>query len=285
MKENKILSLIIVFLSYILAAVVGLFVYDQTKSLGLLWPILLGDVAATVVIYTIGLFLKNASLYDPYWSVQPLFILTVVAMQMPTLHFGTLLLLVVVYLWGLRLTGNWIYTFENLTWQDWRYTMLHQKSGRLYPLVNLFGIHLFPTLIVFGVIAPAIQFIQAPALNLITILGATVCLLGFLLELIADLQMQSFRKTRKRKDEIIRIGLWKYARHPNYLGEILMWFGVYIFLLSSNLSLWYFGAGAVLNTLMFAFISMPMAEKRLRLYKPNFDTYVQETRLLLPLRK
>ena len=123
MKENKILSLIIVFLSYILAAVVGLFVYDQTKSLGLLWPILLGDVAATVVIYAIGLFLKNASLYDPYWSVQPLFILTVVAVQMPTLHFGTLLLLVVVYLWGLRLTGNWIYTFENLTWQDWRYTI------------------------------------------------------------------------------------------------------------------------------------------------------------------
>lgn len=285
MKENKILSLIIVFLSYILAAVVGLFIYDQTKSLGLLWPILLGDVAATVVINTIGLFLKNASLYDPYWSVQPLFILTVVAMQMPTLHFGTLLLLVVVYLWGLRLTGNWIYTFENLTWQDWRYTMLHQKSGRFYPLVNLFGIHLFPTLIVFGVIAPAIQFIQAPALNLITILGAIVCLLGFLLELIADLQMQAFRKTRKSKDEIIRIGLWKYARHPNYLGEILMWFGVYIFLLSSNLSLWYFGAGAVLNTLMFVFISMPMAEKRLRLYKPNFDTYVQETRLLLPLRK
>lgn len=285
MKENKWLSLIMVLLSYVLAATIGIFVYHQTLTLGFVWAILLGDIAATIVIYVIGLFLRNASLYDPYWSVQPMFILALVAMQQPTLHFGTLLLLIVVFLWGLRLTGNWIYTFENLTWQDWRYTMLNEKTGELYPLVNLLGIHLFPTLVVFGVITPGILFIQSPVFNVWTMIGAMIVLVGFLLELFADIQMQTFRKARKSKDEIIRIGLWKHARHPNYLGEILVWFGVYVFLLSSQPSLWYFGAGAVINTLMFVFISMPMAEKRLRLYKPNFDQYVEETHLLLPFKK
>lgn len=285
MKENKWLSLTMVLLSYVLAATIGIFVYHQTLTLGFVWAILLGDIAATIVIYVIGLFLRNASLYDPYWSVQPMFILTLVAMQQTTLHFGTLLLLIVVFLWGLRLTGNWIYTFENLTWQDWRYTMLNEKTGELYPLVNLLGIHLFPTLVVFGVITPGILFIQSPVFNVWTMIGAMIVLVGFLLELFADIQMQTFRKARKSKDEIIRIGLWKHARHPNYLGEILVWFGVYVFLLSSQPSLWYFGAGAVINTLMFVFISMPMAEKRLRLYKPNFDQYVEETHLLLPFKK
>ena len=285
MKENKWLSLTMVLLSYVLAATIGIFVYHQTLTLGFVWAILLGDIAATIVIYVIGLFLRNASLYDPYWSVQPMFILALVAMQQPTLHFGTLLLLIVVFLWGLRLTGNWIYTFENLTWQDWRYTMLNEKTGELYPLVNLLGIHLFPTLVVFGVITPGILFIQSPVFNVWTMIGAMIVLVGFLLELFADIQMQTFRKARKSKDEIIRIGLWKHARHPNYLGEILVWFGVYVFLLSSQPSLWYFGAGAVINTLMFVFISMPMAEKRLRLYKPNFDQYVGETHLLLPFKK
>ena len=285
MKENKWLNLTMVLLSYVLAATIGIFEYHQTLTLGFVWAILLGDIAATIVIYVIGLFLRNASLYDPYWSVQPMFILTLVAMQQTTLHFGTLLLLIVVFLWGLRLTGNWIYTFENLTWQDWRYTMLNEKTGELYPLVNLLGIHLFPTLVVFGVITPGILFIQSPVFNVWTMIGAMIVLVGFLLELFADIQMQTFRKARKSKDEIIRIGLWKHARHLDYLGEILVWFGVYVFLLSSQPSLWYFGAGAVINTLMFVFISMPMAEKRLRLYKPNFDQYVEETHLLLPFKK
>lgn len=60
-------------------------------------------------------------------------------------------------------------------------------------------------------------------------IGAMIVLVGFLLELFADIQMQTFRKARKSKDEIIRIGLWKHARHPNYLGEILVWFLVFMY--------------------------------------------------------
>ena len=61
--------------------------------------------------------------------------------------FGVLLLVVVSF-WAIRLTANWAYTFGNLTHQDWRYTMLHEKTGVFYPIINFVGIHMVPTLVV-----------------------------------------------------------------------------------------------------------------------------------------
>ena len=64
-------------------------------------------------------------------------------------------------------------------------------------------------------------------------------LLGTLLELVSDLNMIRFKKIRKSKEEIINVGLWKYSRHPNYLGEIIFWYGVALVFILSNLSSWY----------------------------------------------
>ena len=106
-----------------------------------------------------------------------------------------------------------------------------------------------------------------------------------LLELISDYNKIQFKKVRKDKNEIINIGLWKYSRHPNYLGEILFWYGVAITFILSNVSLWYVIIGAILNTLLFVFISIPMAENHLSSNKENYSDYKQNTRMLLPLKK
>ena len=78
----------------------------------------------------------------------------------------------------------------------------------------------------------------------------------------------------------IRTGLWKHGRHPNYACEILMWWGIG---LASVIALgwqnWYLLAGALVNTLMFLFISIPMADKR-QSRKPGFAEYKKETRML-----
>jgi steroid 5-alpha reductase family enzyme len=83
----------------------------------------------------------------------------------------------------------------------------------------------------------------------------------------------------------MRQGLWKYCRHPNYFGEILMWWGIFIMMMSSVPYMFYLLAGPLANTLMFVFISIPMAEKRLAGYKTDFDEYVKQTRVLIPLPK
>ena len=157
MKENRTFSFIAVTLVYLLAAAVGILVYELLPYA--LWlNLLLADVAATVFTFMFSLIFKNASVYDPYWSVQPIVIVLAFAFGKKATWLGVLLM-ITICLWGIRLTANWAYTFRSLNAQDWRYTMLHEKTGKLYFFVNLFGIHLVPTLIVYACVMPAVAVI------------------------------------------------------------------------------------------------------------------------------
>ena len=267
---------------YALALAVALFVYRRVSG-GVLFRVFAADVAATVFVYAVSLPLGNASVYDPYWSVAPVVILPLCMADFGVWNAGTIALLVCVSYWGIRLTGNWAYTFKGYDHQDWRYTMLREKSGAFFPLVSLLGIMLFPTLVVFGCLLPALHYIQTGGVNLFTLIGFSLCLSAATLQLIADVQLHRFQERTANRGQIIRSGVWRHARHPNYLGEILMWWGVYAVRLSVRPDLWLLGIGALTNTLMFLFISIPMAETRMAGYKEGFDRYVKETNRLLPI--
>jgi len=127
-------------------------------------------------------------------------------------------------------------------------------------------------------------FIQESRLNTLTLLGFIVCIFATSLQLIADMQMHRFRHKNPGSSIIIRDGLWKHSRHPNYLGEILMWWGIYIIMLSTSPNMWVLGAGPLVNTLMFLYISIPMADNRNRMERAGFDEYVLETNNLLPFK-
>jgi steroid 5-alpha reductase family enzyme len=130
---------------------------------------------------------------------------------------------------------------------------------------------------------PALHYIQMGGVNLFTLFGFALCLSAATLQLIADIQLHRFQKQAAHRGQIIRSGVWRHARHPNYLGEILMWWGVFAVLLSVRPDLWLLGTGALTNTLMFLFISIPLAETRMAGYKEGFDRYVKETNRLLPI--
>ena len=287
MKENRIISFIIVTLVYILATIIGIFLYNMI-DLEILLKVFIVDVVATTVVFIFSLIFKNSSVYDPYWSVQPIVILFLLMIGHEfTLERG--LMLISVALWGIRLTVNWGYTFKNLYHQDWRYTMLKEKTGLFYPVINYLGIHMFPTIVVFLCIAPAIEMICCETkFSPFVIVGFIVSIGAFVLQGVSDIQMHKFRS--KKTGGFIRDGLWKYSRHPNYLGEILMWWGIAIMSFSSleginlPISLMLF-IGAIVNTLMFLFVSIPMAEKHQASRKPGFEEYKKETRMLLPIKK
>lgn len=280
-KEKRGLSFALVTLVYIIASVIGVFVY-QILPYGIWLNLLIADIVATVAVFLASVICGNASVYDPYWSVQPIVIVVAFAFGYG-LHVSGVFAIAVVCLWGVRLTANWAYTFHGLHAQDWRYTMLKQRSGKWYPFVNFFGIHLVPTLIVYACTMPAVAVIvQAPHMRPLAVLGVVLSVLAFTMQGIADIQMHKFR--RSGVGGFIRTGLWKYSRHPNYLGEILMWWGVALFGVALLPKAWYLLAGAVGNTLLFLGISIPMADKR-QARKAGFAEYKAQTRMLLPVYK
>lgn len=281
-KTNRTIGFVLITLSYLTALIIGLIVFKNAGST--IWMnLFLADLAATFVIWVSSLLLNNASVYDPYWSIQPVIILPLLVLHVGKINISSLLLCAMVILWGVRLTINWISTFKGLHEQDWRYDQIKHQTGQLYPLINLLGIQLMPTLIVYACIIPIVFVIlQMPDFTPWILPGLLISLLGFTLETVADKQMHDFRLKNLDRSAIIREGLWKYSRHPNYLGEILMWWGAYLVCLASSPSAWMLGLGALLNTALFLFISIPLAEKRLAKYKSGFAEYQQQTRMLLP---
>ena len=281
LKQSRAASLIAVTLVYILSTVVGIVTY---RSLELDWwlALLIADVLATVVTFAFSLIFTNASVYDPYWSVQPPVILIAFAIGRELTALGILLLIAVGF-WALRLTANWAYTFHGLEHQDWRYTMLREKTGAFYPVINFVGIHMVPTLVVYGCILPAVYAVMnGLRANVGSICFVILSLGAATLQGISDIQMHKYRKNRN--GAFIRVGLWKYSRHPNYLGEILMWWGVAISVVISAPDAWYLIAGAVANTVLFFAVSIPMADRR-QSRKEGFAEYKRQTRMLLPIKK
>jgi steroid 5-alpha reductase family enzyme len=268
-------------ITYFVGTLVGILTYSLLPFSFWL-NLLIADVVSTIFVYIISLITKNASVYDPYWSVQPIVIVLAFCIDK---GFSTtsIILLAIITIWGIRLTANWAYTFKGIKHMDWRYTNIKNNTGKLYPIVNFLGIHLVPTLIVYACTLPAVFAIQYNLkFNPLMLIFVAISVFAVTIQTISDIQMHKYRKNKTTP--FIRVGLWKYSRHPNYLGEILMWWGVGLSVFILNYSFYYLLIGALLNTLLFLFISIPMADKR-QSKKEGFNEYKSQTRMLLPIYK
>jgi len=280
-KQSAIGSYVSIILMYILAAWVGLFVFSLKSEGNDILYLFYADCAATIIIWLFSVFFSNSSIYDPYWSVAPPFILTLLVLYYGIVSVPIVLLLIVIWLWAIRLTINWISTFPNLSHQDWRYTLFKERNPKIWQLINFTGIHLVPTIVVFLAMIPAFYLLQIETnANICTYLSFVLCIFAVSLQLISDIQMQKFRKANKGK--ICNIGLWKYSRHPNYLGEILLWWGVYFTLLSVAPQYWWLVFCPLANNLLFLFVSIPLMEKRQLNNKQEYADYIKVTGKLIP---
>lgn len=284
-SNSRFQAYLTVLILYILAFLGYLAVYHLTFRGSILLASLWGDLAATVIVWFFGLLYKNSSLYDPYWSVAPLFIVPFwLIVRQDALPFYETLLLIALFAWGIRLTMNCIVRWSGITHQDWRYTMLKGQSPRWWIITNLMGIHLMPTVLVFLGLIPVyvICFYSGTGLNrLVFALGLSLSLGAMFIQMAADRQMDVYRR-RPDKAEYIDEGVWRYSRHPNYFGEILFWWGLWVMQMGVVPAYWYTIAGPVSMTLLFAGISIPMMEKHILATRPAYANYQKEVSVLVP---
>ncbi|MCQ2432988.1 MAG: DUF1295 domain-containing protein, partial [Clostridia bacterium] len=243
------------------------------------------DAAATVAVFIFSVLFRNSSVYDAYWSFTPMVMSVWLFCAERAFSFWQILFLIAFNIWSLRLTCNWITVFTDFSYEDWRYTKLRAENPMfLWWIINFFGIHMVPTIVVFLGMLPLFPIARSPVNGWI-LPGILVLLSGVALEFFADRQMHAFLRTVKEKVSC-RVGLWKYSRHPNYLGEILTWCGVYVSMLPFHPELWFYGIGALSVSLLFNFVSIPMMEKRQSTRRADYAEYQKTTSrlLLLPNR-
>ncbi|MEQ9301567.1 MAG: DUF1295 domain-containing protein [Cyclobacteriaceae bacterium] len=286
MRSNRLYSFFIVIITYVLAYYAAIYSLDMGLLADPLWNALFADVIATIIVFIMSMIFRNSSLYDPYWSVAPVLVIYFFLHLAPEGNATRqLLMLGVMWLWAIRLTLNWARGWPGLVHEDWRYVDLAKKTGVFYPLVSLSGIHLFPTVLVFMGCIPVFYAAQSTApLNFLDYLAVFVAILGTVLELIADEQLKVFVKTNTDKTAVMTRGIWAYSRHPNYLGEITFWLGLFIFALAVDPSAyWWTGVGFLAMLFLFVGISIPMMDKHHLAKRPKYQEVMDQIPGLLPL--
>ncbi len=261
-------------------------VYDAVSIFHPIIIVLVLDVLATLTIFLFSMVFNNSSLYDPYWSLIPPVIIgfwifeKFSPVDLTLLHWIVFSLVVV---WSIRLTLNWLARWRGIRDEDWRYIAFRFKYQEYYWMVSLFGIHLFPTLIVLIAclsVYPALALGDG-SMGVMEWAATFITLAAILIEGVADLQLRNYL-CDKSKCEFISTGLWKYSRHPNYFGEVLFWVGLFLF--SSGLPevRWWILPGPVLMILLFYTISIPMIDKRMLRRKTGYRDYSKRTSAMIP---
>jgi steroid 5-alpha reductase family enzyme len=242
------------------------------------------DLVATLAVFVFSIGFDTSSIYDPYWSVAP------VPIALSWLLFGgaagvrprQAVVIVLLSAWAIRLTVNCIARWRGLAHEDWRYAGYRRLGAGYWP-VSFLGFHLMPTVLVFlGCVPlwPAVTAGRGVGFLDIAALAVTAAAIG--IEGGADFQLGRFLARAGTKRRPIDEGLWARVRHPNYLGEILFWWGLWLFGLAADPSWWGTIAGPLAITLMFVLISVPMMDRHLLEGRPGYARRMRELPALLP---
>jgi len=243
----------------------------------------LADVAATLAVFAFSVAADNSSVYDPYWSVAPIPMAGYWAAQ-GDWGLRQALVLGLVCAWGVRLTANWAARWRGLADEDFRYREIRARTGRLYWPASLLSIHLLPTAWVFLGMLPVHAALAAPGrpLGPLDLAGALVTGGAIALETAADRQLRVFLRARRDPAAVLDRGLWAWSRHPNYLGEVLFWWGLFLFGLAADPARAWTAVGALAITLLFLLVSVPWMDRRMRERHPEWIPHMARTPALLP---
>jgi steroid 5-alpha reductase family enzyme len=284
---TKAQSLARIGVAYLCAFGAGAAWFGWGPATGRLWlDGLVADLLATGVIFAASRIHRNSSFYDAYWSVLPPLLMAAWWMaEGPSAHSGRAALVgVVILVWSVRLTGNWIYAFPGLPHEDWRYPMLRDKAGKAEVLIDLLAIHVVPTMQVFlGMLPVYIVLTRAErALGWLDLVALTVGIGGVVLSFVADAQMYRFARARL-PGQAMDLGLWSWSRHPNYFGEFSFWLSLAIFALSASPETWWWiFAGSFGMYAMFQLASIPMMEKRSLERRPSYQDVIDRVPRFVP---
>ena len=236
------------------------------------------------LVWIASVFMKNASIVDPFWSIGFIVAGTSYYLHTEGLELRKTILLALLIIWGLRLA---IY----LGWrnigkpEDYRYQQFRQDYGpKRYWWFSFFQVFLLQGVLLWLVSAPliaAMYFGEDSPLGIFDYLGMTLWLIGFIFEAGGDYQLVRFKSNPENKGKLLTSGLWKYTRHPNYFGDACLWWGFGCFSISvgSYLPL----LGPLLMSLLIIKVSgVAMLERTLKHTKPGYEEYVRKTNAFFP---
>jgi steroid 5-alpha reductase family enzyme len=270
---------------YAAAGAVALGIGWVVRDLHPVWVVAVADLAATVTVF---LF----SLYDPYWSVVPPVIALYWLVGSNAAAGRVLPLFALLLAWSVRLTSNWARGWRGMDHEDWRYEDFRKRFGSLYWPVSFLGIHLFPTIVVFlgSLSLYAALGTATRGFQLLDVAAIVITASAVWIEATADRQLRRYvaeraeasGKAAQGHGPVFDHGLWSLSRHPNYFGEVLFWWGLYLFALAASPASWWAVVGPLTVTALFVFVSVPMMDRHMLERRPQYAQAMRTRSGLVP---
>jgi steroid 5-alpha reductase family enzyme len=235
-----------------------------------------------ILLWLLSLVLKNSSIVDIFWGIG----FVVIAWLAFSLGGGYIprkqLVAVLVTMWGLRLALHIF--FRN--WgkgEDFRYAKWREENGPRWWWISFFQVFVLQGFLMWIISAPLLAAETSGFPVIVTpldVIGVAVWMIGFIFEMIGDLQLMSFKQNPKNKGKLFTKGLWKYTRHPNYFGETVLWWGYYLIALASG-SWWTIFSPVIMTYLLLKVSGVAMLERTMKV-KPGYEDYMRKTSAFFP---
>ncbi|CDW80930.1 membrane protein [Stylonychia lemnae] len=238
-------------------------------------------LACNVILYIIAQRIKDNGIVDISWGLVFLMPNLAILTINYNLNMRTYLVTSMITVWAIRMAlSNGL----RHNGEDWRYAEMRQnwmKKGKCFYYVAAFVFIYFTQTIFQCLMCCSSFYINAfspdiKEYEILDYIGAGVWFIGFLIELVADLQLQIFRRNPINKGKLLTTGLWKFSRHPNYFGEALLWWGIYIIACTIKMG-WITVFSPVILTFLLRFVSgVPLLENKYK-ERQDFKNYVKQT--------
>jgi steroid 5-alpha reductase family enzyme len=209
--------------------------------------------------------------------------LTLVPLTLSGLSLRGVIVSILIFIWGVRLSTH-VFARNRHKPEDPRYTEWRAKWGRYQILGSFLQVFLLQSILLFLIAVPALIIIttKGGSFTIVDAIGIAVWLIGFYFESTGDAQLRRFVSNPENKGKLMTEGLWHYSRHPNYFGEISMWWGIWIIALSVPFGIYGIIGPLVITMLITKVSGIPLVEKAFA-KKPEFEAYKQKTSILFPL--
>lgn len=188
---------------------------------------------------------------------------------------------ILVSIWGLRLASH-IYKRNRNRGEDHRYAVWRKDWGKSFVLRSYLQIYMLQGLLMYTIATAAVAInLVVKEINIWLGLGVLVWIMGFCFEAIGDAQLAKFVGNKKNKGKIMQTGLWGWSRHPNYFGEVTMWWGIFLIAWGNGLS-WTILSPVTITVLILFVSGVPLLEKKY-VGRKDWESYKKRTSVFLPL--
>ncbi len=237
---------------------------------------------AMVLLWLLSLAVRDASIVDIFWGLGFVLVAWVTFFTADGEQARQVLFVALVTIWGARLAGY-------LAWrnigkgEDYRYKAMRRRAGARWWWQSLLQVFLLQGVLMWVVSLP-VQAGQAAdgSLNLLDFAGAALWAVGIFFETVGDVQLARFKADPANEGQVMDRGLWRYTRHPNYFGDFLVWWGLYLVALATVDAWWTIVGPLVMTVLLMRVSGAALLERSLTKRKPKYEDYVRRTNAFFP---